>query len=97
MGYKAEVCFMKGSFNCGEYETLWEAKNVGEKVATFLTQHVKNDSFRPIIICPSWRETDKDSRYAYKCSECNGESYSKTNYCPHCGVKMHDYDWEMFI
>lgn len=37
-----------------------------------------------------WRTVTKKSNLfdAYRCSECNGLVYGKTNFCPYCGCKM---------
>ena len=74
-----------GELNLGEFDNMGLAEIACEEVGKVLRKYAKND-FRYAIIDKShyW----KDQVFYYECSDCGGESETKTNYCPHCGAKM---------
>lgn len=76
-----------GELYLGEFDDMGTADRACEKVGKVLRHYTKTD-FRPVIYekTPYW----KDEGIYVTCSECGGNSYIKTKFCPHCGVKMYE-------
>lgn len=76
-----------GELYLGEFDNMGSADNACEEVGKVLRKYTKTD-FRPVIYerTPYWKSED----IHYVCSECGKLNFTKTKFCPHCGVKMYE-------